>query len=213
MPIQEEQVSHVIHANPMPQFDKVFKPQLPHRAIDTQPFDFEERYRDKPTRETLVQQILQKEKVQWFLHPLRIFIVIVSVCCPCIQFYCYISLPLYMCTLQKPEFKAQPLPDFVMGPSLPPKSVQPPTKVEPFNLKTEERGHQHSTRWLQKVCVISQLMCPWWYVYSVMVELPICIWGDRILIYRLKKSLGRQSWRQNSRPKKPLFSTQSHLLP
>jgi len=64
MPIQEEQVSHVIHANPMPQFDKVFKPQLPHRAIDTQPFDFEERYRDKPTRETLVQQILQKEKVQ-----------------------------------------------------------------------------------------------------------------------------------------------------
>ena len=65
--------SYVIHANPMPQFDKVLKPQLQHRAIDTQPFNFEEWYRDKPTRETLVQQILQKEKV---LHPFpRIFIV------------------------------------------------------------------------------------------------------------------------------------------
>ena len=75
MPIKKEQVSHVIHANPMPQFDKVLKPQMQHRAIDmcTQPFIFEERYRDKPTRETLVQQILQKEKV---LHPFpRIFIV------------------------------------------------------------------------------------------------------------------------------------------
>ena len=42
MPIKKEQVSHVIHANAMPQFDKVLKPQLPHRAIDTQPFNFEE---------------------------------------------------------------------------------------------------------------------------------------------------------------------------
>jgi len=29
------------------------------------------------------------------------------------------------------------------------KSVWQPSKVEPFNLKTEERGHQHSTKWLQ----------------------------------------------------------------
>ena len=42
MPIKKEQVSHVIHASPMPQFAKVLKPQLPHRAIDTQPFNFEE---------------------------------------------------------------------------------------------------------------------------------------------------------------------------
>ena len=53
----------------------------------------------------------------------------------------------------KPEFGAQPLPDFVMDPSLPLKSVQQPTKVEPFNLKTEEQGHQHSTKWLQNRCV------------------------------------------------------------
>ena len=57
----------------MPQFAKVFKPQLLHRAMEAQPFSFEEWYHDKPTRETLVQQILQKEKL---LHPLpRIFIV------------------------------------------------------------------------------------------------------------------------------------------
>ena len=63
-PAQEEQDSHIIHANPMPQFDSVFKPQLPHKATEIQPFTFEERYQGKPTRETLVQQILQKEKVQ-----------------------------------------------------------------------------------------------------------------------------------------------------
>ena len=65
-----------IYANPIypiPQFDNVLKPQLQHRAIDTQPFNFEEWYHDKPTRETLVQQILQKEKVL-HLFP-RIFIV------------------------------------------------------------------------------------------------------------------------------------------
>ncbi len=56
-------VSHVIKANPMPDFDRVFKPQLPHTATETLPFMFEERYKDKPSRETLVQQILQKEKV------------------------------------------------------------------------------------------------------------------------------------------------------
>ena len=63
-PAQEEQDSHIIHANPMPQFDSVFKPQLPHKTTEIQPFTFEERYQGKPTRETLVQQILQKEKVQ-----------------------------------------------------------------------------------------------------------------------------------------------------
>jgi len=42
MQMKKEQVSHVIHANAMPQFDKVFQPQLPNNAIDTQPFNFEE---------------------------------------------------------------------------------------------------------------------------------------------------------------------------
>ena len=77
-------------------------------------------------------------------------------------------------TKWKPEFGAPPLPDFVMGPLLLLKSVWQPTKVEPFNLKTKERGHQHSTKCLQKLCVISQLayVCPWWHIHSVMVELP-----------------------------------------
>jgi len=80
MPIKKEQVSHVIHANPMPQFDKEFKPQLPHRVINTQTFNFEEWYHDKPTRETFVQQILQKEKIP---HPFpRIFIVTVGHAAP-----------------------------------------------------------------------------------------------------------------------------------
>lgn len=56
-------VTHTIKANPMPDFDNVFKPELPHTATEAQPFTFEERYKDKPSRETLVQQILQKEKV------------------------------------------------------------------------------------------------------------------------------------------------------
>jgi len=42
MPMKKEQVFHITHANPMLQFDKVLKPQLPHRAVDTQPFNFEE---------------------------------------------------------------------------------------------------------------------------------------------------------------------------
>ncbi len=61
-------VCHVIKANPMPDFDRVFKPQLPHVATETHPFKFEERYKDKPSRETLVQQILQKEKMVLQLH-------------------------------------------------------------------------------------------------------------------------------------------------
>ena len=50
-------------ANPMPDFSHKFEPQLPHRKTEIEPFAFEERYKDKPTRETLVQQILRREKV------------------------------------------------------------------------------------------------------------------------------------------------------
>ena len=57
-----------------PVWQGVQAPAAP-QAIDTQPFNCEELYHDKPTRETLVQQILQKEKL---LHPLpRIYIVTV----------------------------------------------------------------------------------------------------------------------------------------
>ena len=87
-------------------------------------------------------------------------------------------------------------------------------------IQPKDRGARSSAQHQvasKQMCVISQLtcVCPWWHIYSVMVELPICIWGDRSLIYRLKKIFRKQSCRQNSRSKKPLFSdsTQSHLLP
>ena len=60
---KEETESHVIRAIPMPDMDKYFQPQLPHKQVETQPFSFEERDRNKPTRETFVEMILRKEKV------------------------------------------------------------------------------------------------------------------------------------------------------
>ena len=60
---QEETDSHVIRANPMPDMEKVFKPQLPHKVVETKPFSFEERDKYKPNRQTLVEMILSKEKV------------------------------------------------------------------------------------------------------------------------------------------------------
>ena len=59
----EETDSHVFRANPMPSMDKFFQPQLPHKCVETQPFSFEERDKNKPTRETFVEMILRKEKV------------------------------------------------------------------------------------------------------------------------------------------------------
>lgn len=53
--------------------------------------------------------------------------------------------------LQKPEFKAQPLPNFAVAPSLLLKSTQPSTKPMPFTLQTEVRGQQHTSVWLEKV--------------------------------------------------------------
>ena len=61
---KEETESHVIKANPMPNMEKFFQPQLPHKCVETQPFSFEERDKNKPTRETFVEMILRKEKVQ-----------------------------------------------------------------------------------------------------------------------------------------------------
>ena len=60
----EQPHDRVIRANPMPNLDKVFQPQLPHKKVETQPFSFEERDKDKPSRETLVEMILRKEKVR-----------------------------------------------------------------------------------------------------------------------------------------------------
>lgn len=53
--------------------------------------------------------------------------------------------------LQKSDFKAQPLPNFAVPPSLLPKSTQQPTKPTPFTLQTEVRGQQHTSMWLEKV--------------------------------------------------------------
>ena len=61
--VEETDDSHVIRANPMPNMDKFFQPQLPHKCVETQPFSFEERDKNKPTRETFVEMILRKEKV------------------------------------------------------------------------------------------------------------------------------------------------------
>ena len=64
---KEKDESHVIKARPVPNFDKVFVPQYPLRSIEIQPFSFEERDKEKPTRQTLVEKILQKgEKVHSF---------------------------------------------------------------------------------------------------------------------------------------------------
>ena len=58
----------MIKAMPMPSFDAVFKPELPHRATAAEPFSFEQRDKEKPSRKSLVQQILEKEKVGWQVH-------------------------------------------------------------------------------------------------------------------------------------------------
>ena len=64
---KEETDSHVIRANPMPDMDKVFQPKLPHKKVEAQPFSFEERDKNKPNRETFVEMILRKEKVNLML--------------------------------------------------------------------------------------------------------------------------------------------------
>ena len=62
---EEETGERVIRANPMPDMAKVFQPKLPHKKVETQPFSFEERDKNKPTRETFVEMILRKEKVNF----------------------------------------------------------------------------------------------------------------------------------------------------
>lgn len=60
---EEEEKCHIIIAQPLPNFSHKFEPQLSHRKTEPVPFAFEERDKNKPTRETLVQQILQREMV------------------------------------------------------------------------------------------------------------------------------------------------------
>ena len=52
-----------IKANPVPNFEKVFAPQYPQRMVLPEPFSFEERDKNKNTKETLIQKILKEEKV------------------------------------------------------------------------------------------------------------------------------------------------------
>lgn len=61
---KEEDKCHIIIAQPLPDFSNKFEPQLSHKKTEPLPFAFEERDKNKPTRETLVQQILQREKVR-----------------------------------------------------------------------------------------------------------------------------------------------------
>ena len=60
---REEETVHVLKANPLPDLNKVFKVELPHRILQAKPFSFEVRDKEKPTRETFVQRILRNEKV------------------------------------------------------------------------------------------------------------------------------------------------------
>ena len=65
---EEASDDRVIRANPMPNMDKAFQPQLPHKKVETKPFSFEERDKNKPNRETLVEMILRKEKVRLYMY-------------------------------------------------------------------------------------------------------------------------------------------------
>lgn len=66
--------------------------------------------------------------------------------------YMYIYLLSFICILQRPEFKAQPLPDFGLLPDLPLKAPPHLTKPKPFSLQTEVRGEQHTVKQQEKVC-------------------------------------------------------------
>lgn len=54
---------HIIVAQPLPDFSRKYEPHLSHKKTEPDPFTFEVRDKDKPTRETFIQQILQKERV------------------------------------------------------------------------------------------------------------------------------------------------------
>ena len=50
-----EEHSHVVKAQPMPNFEKVFAPQYPQRMVTPQPFSFDKRDKNK--------KVLHKEEV------------------------------------------------------------------------------------------------------------------------------------------------------
>ena len=60
---EEEEKCQIVIARPVPDFSHKFEPQLTHKRTEAEPFSLEERYKDKPTRATLIQQILDREKV------------------------------------------------------------------------------------------------------------------------------------------------------
>lgn len=70
----EEEKCQIIIARPVPDFSRKFEPQLDHRKTEPEPFSFEERYKDKPTRASFVQMILEKEKKEPFrANPVPLF--------------------------------------------------------------------------------------------------------------------------------------------
>ena len=139
-------------AHPVPDFSKKFEPQLDHKKTEPEPFTFEARYKDKPTRATLVQQILEKEKVSG-LHPqLRI-----------------IQQTLHQ--TQREPFKANPVPVFE-GPILPAVCPQQATEPKTPNLLTRMRGREHQSKWRQTVSFnFSCTMCQMMADFSVSLQL------------------------------------------
>ena len=50
----------VLKAQPMPNFNKTFKPQLPHKKTETQPFSFEGLYR---TKDEVVEELIYEDEM------------------------------------------------------------------------------------------------------------------------------------------------------
>jgi len=63
---QEANPEPVCHFRPAPPADKpVFHPELPHRKTAVQPFNFESRYENKPTRQDIVESELKRQEEEF----------------------------------------------------------------------------------------------------------------------------------------------------
>ena len=61
-------------------------------------------------------------------------------------------------SVQPAPFKAQALPDFSGGPTVPAKKELLPTKPQPFHLQSVARANKHASDWKEKVSVCVHCM-------------------------------------------------------
>ena len=153
--------SHVIKANPMPNFEKLFVPQYSNSPVIPEPFSFEERDKNKRSHDTLVEK---NEKPEFKAQPLPSSTFKPSFV-PVLDASVTKPKPFNLHTdirgeqhLQKwkeqidtqfqkekreAEFKAKKAPDLLYTkPFSPEKSTRPPTRVDNFVLHSEARSHQ-----------------------------------------------------------------------